>query len=69
MAKNSMPKTAHITVAGLDLTINQNGRVIHGVRTPKVADDMIAAGHLTRESGMLFVSLEALASAFGLVTP
>lgn len=69
MAKNNMPKTAVAAVNGLDLTLNQNGRVIHGIRTPKVADDLLAAGLLTRENGMLFVPLETLASAFGLVMP
>lgn len=66
MPKNHKPKTATIGVMGSQLTINQNGRVLHGVRTPQQASALIDAGYVSKDGGMLFVSLALLAKAFGL---
>jgi len=70
MAKNNLPKTARVNVAGVELTINQNGRIIHGLGSKKATEALVDRGaDVYADGGMLFVSLPILAKAFGLETP
>jgi hypothetical protein len=70
MAKNSLPKTARVTVAGIELTITQNGRIIRGLGSKKAADALVdRIEDVYSDGGMLFVSLPILAKAFGLDAP
>jgi hypothetical protein len=66
MAKNSLPKTIAVTLDGVALTINQNGRIVGDMPTRTVAESLIAEGYVYRDGGMLFVHTDTLASAFGM---
>lgn len=66
MPRNNLPKTVSVTLDGVTLTINQNGRIVKAARLMAATEALVEKGLLRREQGMLFVSLDTLAAAYGL---